>query len=82
MLDSNIQVVDRRFRSKVRDIRKVEHVVKLLTEDGWYLERTNGSHRQFHHPVKTGTVTVSGKMSSDLRRGTRNSILKQAELKR
>ena len=81
MLDFNTQVVDERFRSKIRAIRKVKHVVKLLIEDGWYLERTNGSHRQFHHQVKLGTVTVAGKMSADVRRGTLNSILKQAELK-
>ena len=81
MLDFNIQVVDRRSRSKVRAIRKVKHVVKLLKEDGWYLERTKGSHRQFKHQVKLGTVTVSGKMSADVRRGTLNSMLKQAELK-
>ena len=82
MLDFNIQVVDRRFRSKVRALRKVKHVVKLLREDGWYEARMKGSHRQFHHRVKLGTVTVSGKMSSDVRRGILNSILKQAELKR
>ena len=82
MLDFNTQVVDKRFRSKVRAIRKVKHVVKLLREDGWYVERIRGSHRQFHHRVKLGTVTVSGKMSSDVRRGILNSVLKQAELKR
>ena len=82
MLNFNIQVVDERFRSKVRAIWKVKHVVKLLREDGWYEERRKGSHRQFQHRVKSGTVTVAGKMSSDVRRGTLNSILKQAELKR
>ena len=82
MLDFNTQVVDKRFRSKVRAIRKVKHVVKLLMEDGWYVERIRGSHRQFHHQVKLGTVTVSGKMNSHVRRGTLNSTLKQAGLKR
>lgn len=81
MLYFNTQVVDRRFRSKVRTLRKVKHVVKLLREDGWYEERMKGSHRQFQHRVKRGTVTVSGKMNSDVRRGLLNSILKQAELK-
>ena len=82
MLNPNTQVVEERSRSKVRAIRKFKHVVKLLQEDGWYLARTRGSHRQFHHRVKLGTVTVSGKMSSDVPRGTLNSILKQAGLKR
>ena len=81
MLDFNTQVVDRHFRPKVRTLRKVKHVVKFLKEDGWYEARMKGSHRQFKHPVKLGTVPVAGKMNADVRRGTLNSILKQAELK-
>ena len=82
MLNSNIQVVDERSRSKVRAIRKVKDVVKLLKEYRWYLARMKGSHRQFRHQVKLQTVTVPGKMSSDVPRGTLNNILKEAELKR
>jgi predicted RNA binding protein YcfA (HicA-like mRNA interferase family) len=40
------------------------------------------SHRQFHHPSKAGTVTVSGKGSVDVPVGTLNSVLKQAGLKK
>ncbi|WP_239649894.1 type II toxin-antitoxin system HicA family toxin [Methylocucumis oryzae] len=43
--------------------------------------RERGSHRQFHHGTKSGTVTVAGKLSIDVPRGTLNSILKQAGLK-
>ncbi|WP_129633851.1 type II toxin-antitoxin system HicA family toxin, partial [Candidatus Oscillochloris fontis] len=39
---------------------KVKEVVKLLEADGWQLVRTAGSHRQFKHPSKVGTVTVAG----------------------
>jgi len=53
----------------------------LLEDDGWYLVRTKGSHRQFKHSTKPGTVTVSGKSSVDIPPGTLNSILKQAGLK-
>lgn len=53
----------------------------MLEDDGWYLARTKGSHRQFKHPVKPGTVTVAGKPGLDLPPGTLNSILKQAGLK-
>ena len=42
---------------------KVRKVIKLLEQDGWYLHRTRGSHRQFKHPAEKGTVTVPGKMS-------------------
>lgn len=60
---------------------KVKALIKLLEDDGWYLARTRGSHRQFKHFVKTGAVTVSGKPSIDVPPGTLNSILKQAGLK-
>jgi predicted RNA binding protein YcfA (HicA-like mRNA interferase family) len=60
---------------------KVKDVISLLEEDGWYLALTKGSHRQFNHPNKAGAVTVSGKLSIDIPRGTLNSILKQAGLK-
>jgi predicted RNA binding protein YcfA (HicA-like mRNA interferase family) len=60
---------------------KVRDVIRLLEEDGWYLARTKGSHRQFKHSAKSGTVTVAGKASIDVPPGTLNSILKQAGLK-
>lgn len=59
---------------------KVREVIKILSADNWYLARTKGSHRQFKHPVKSGTVTVPGKPSDELAPGTLNSIWKQAQL--
>ncbi|MGF1676949.1 MAG: type II toxin-antitoxin system HicA family toxin [Rivularia sp. (in: cyanobacteria)] len=55
--------------------------MKLIEENGWYLARTKGSHRQYKHAIKSGLVTVPGKLSDDLAPGTLNSILKQAQLK-
>jgi predicted RNA binding protein YcfA (HicA-like mRNA interferase family) len=60
---------------------KVRDLIRLLEEDRWYLARTRGSHRQFKHSEKSGAVTVAGKPSIDVPRGTLNSILKQAGLK-
>jgi len=60
---------------------KVRDIIDLIESDGWYLARTKGSHRQFKHPTKPGVVTVSGKMSQDVPKGTANNILKQAGLK-
>ncbi|HEX9286288.1 MAG TPA: type II toxin-antitoxin system HicA family toxin [Thermoanaerobaculia bacterium] len=60
---------------------KVQDVIRLIEEDGWQLIRTAGSHRQFKHPSKKGLVTVAGKRSLDVPRGTLRSILKQAGLK-
>jgi predicted RNA binding protein YcfA (HicA-like mRNA interferase family) len=60
---------------------KVRDLIRLLEDDGWYLARTKGSHRQFKHRTKGGTVTVAGKPNIDIPPGTLNSILKQADLK-
>ena len=59
---------------------KVSEIIKILEADGSYLSRTKGSHRQYKHPNKPGTVTVPGKHSKDLGIGTLKSILKQAQL--
>jgi predicted RNA binding protein YcfA (HicA-like mRNA interferase family) len=61
---------------------KVSDILRMLSEDGWYLASTKGSHRQFKHPSKPGRVTVAGKPSDDLAPGTLNSILKQSGLKK
>jgi predicted RNA binding protein YcfA (HicA-like mRNA interferase family) len=60
---------------------KVKELIALLENDGWSQVRQKGSHRQFHHPTKPETVTVSGKLSVDVPPGTLNSALKQAGLK-
>jgi predicted RNA binding protein YcfA (HicA-like mRNA interferase family) len=31
---------------------KVAEIIKMLQEDGWFLHRQKGSHRQFKHPTK------------------------------
>jgi predicted RNA binding protein YcfA (HicA-like mRNA interferase family) len=62
-------------------LMKVREVIKILENDGWYQVRMRGSHRQFHHDTKPGTVTVAGKSNIDMPPGTFNSILKQAGLK-
>ncbi|MCC5646122.1 type II toxin-antitoxin system HicA family toxin [Nostoc sp. CHAB 5824] len=37
-----------------------------MKANGWYLDRTKGSDRQFKHPDKPGLVTVTGKLSGNL----------------
>jgi predicted RNA binding protein YcfA (HicA-like mRNA interferase family) len=61
---------------------KIRLLIKLLEDDGWYQARMKGSHRQFKHRSKPGTVTVAGKPNVDLPPGTLNNILKQAGLKK
>lgn len=57
---------------------KVGEVIKMLEKDSWFLHRKKGSHRQFNHPDKKGTVTVNGKPSEVLSQMLLNSIFKQA----
>jgi predicted RNA binding protein YcfA (HicA-like mRNA interferase family) len=61
---------------------KVRDVIKLLEQDGWFLDRSRGSHRQYKNLKKTGLVTLPGKPGDDLAPGTLNSVLKQAGLKK
>jgi len=62
---------------------KYRDLIKLVEADGWRLHRTSGSHMQFRHPTKPGTVTISAswRLSSDVPTGTLNSVLRQAGLK-
>jgi predicted RNA binding protein YcfA (HicA-like mRNA interferase family) len=61
---------------------KVREIIKVIESDGWYLARQKGSHRQYKHPIKKGTVTVAiHSLSDDLSHDTLKSILKQAGLK-
>lgn len=57
---------------------KVKTVIKMLEEDGWFLVKTRGSHRQFKHPSKKGKVTVNGHLNDELSQFILNSIFKQA----
>ena len=61
---------------------KVRELIRRIEADGWFLVRTKGSHRQYHHATKPGTVTISGHPGIDVPAGTLNSALKQAGLKK
>ncbi|MCK4340861.1 MAG: type II toxin-antitoxin system HicA family toxin [Phycisphaerae bacterium] len=62
---------------------KYRDLIRRIKSDGWYIERTVGSHMQFRHPKKTGTLTIAagGKLAKEVPPGTLGSILKQAGLK-
>ena len=59
---------------------KVRDVLDLLQADGWVLVRTKGSHRQYKHPRKRGTLTIAGKPGLDIPVGTLKSIFRQARI--
>ncbi len=58
---------------------KFREIEKLLIEDGWYLVKQKGSHRQYKHRSKPGKVTVP-EHKGDLNIDTAKSILRQAGL--
>ncbi|MCA1622987.1 MAG: type II toxin-antitoxin system HicA family toxin [Acidobacteria bacterium] len=60
---------------------KVKEIIKIIKKDGWFLNRTRGSHWQYKHLTKHGTVTIAGHPNDDLHPKTERSILRQAGLK-
>ena len=60
---------------------KVKELIKILEKEGWKQVRMRGSHRQYRHSDRSGTVTVAGKPSANIPPATLASILKQAGLK-
>lgn len=60
---------------------KIRDILKVIERDGWRLERMRGSHRQFRHPTKLGTVTIAGHPTDEVHPKTLRSILRQAGLK-
>lgn len=59
---------------------KSAQIIKELKKAGWTCVRQKGSHRQFQHPSRPGTVTVPHP-KSDMGVGTIKSIEKQSGIK-
>lgn len=57
-----------------------KEMIKLLEANGFYEERQNGSHKFFKNPVTNKSTTVPYH-NKTLKKGTEQSILKQAGLK-
>ena len=53
-------------------------IIRKLTQDGWVLKNTKGSHHQFTHVRKSGRVTVKHP-SKDIPIGTLRNIYRQAK---
>lgn len=59
---------------------KVRDVIRMIERDGWFVVSIRGSHRQYKHARKLGRVTVPGKPSDELPRGTLSSVRRPAQL--
>jgi predicted RNA binding protein YcfA (HicA-like mRNA interferase family) len=55
-------------------------VIRKLEDDGWVLERVKGSHQQYRHPTKPGTVTIAHPRK-DIPPGTLAQIERQSGLR-
>lgn len=53
-------------------------LIKRLREDGWYLFKQKGGHRQFKHPIKKGKVTVPYHITKNIEL----SVMRQAGLRK
>ena len=51
-----------------------------LKKDGWYIVHQKGSHRKLKHPLKKGSVTVNGKLSTDFFGDLLKSIENQSDI--
>ena len=60
--------------------KRVRDMIRLVEQDGWYQVRQTGSHRQYHHETKPGTVTIAGQEHVELVPKTERTILRQAGL--
>jgi predicted RNA binding protein YcfA (HicA-like mRNA interferase family) len=60
---------------------KVRDIIRRIEGDGWFLVRIRGSHHHDKHPTKPGIVTVAGKPPDEIKPGTLNNVLHQAQLK-
>ena len=65
----------------LRNEMKVSEILKAIKNNGCFQVTQRESHRQFKHPSKPGRVTIAGKPSDELAKGTQMSILKQAGLR-
>lgn len=55
-------------------------LIKMVKNEGWILDKVNGSHHHFRHPARKGIVTIPHPVK-DIDPKTASSIKRQASLK-
>ena len=60
--------------------KTAKEMERIIYKDGWKYVGSDGSHRHYKHPIKSGKVTIPFH-GGDLDIKTENSIKKQAGLK-
>jgi predicted RNA binding protein YcfA (HicA-like mRNA interferase family) len=59
---------------------KGDRLVSALRKEGWYVDRTRGSHVIMRHEGKPGTKIIVPVHGKPVKPGTLSNILKKAEL--
>ena len=60
---------------------KSSQLLKLLKQDGWYIENQEGSHILMRHPTKPGKLSMPFHASKEVKPGLLHAILKQTGIK-
>lgn len=58
----------------------VSDVIGRVEQDGWQLEKREGSRCHYHHPTRPGCITIAAKRSDSLHPRAVESVLSQAGL--
>jgi predicted RNA binding protein YcfA (HicA-like mRNA interferase family) len=58
---------------------KIRDVIARVEKAGWVLVRQVGSHRQFKHPTRAGTITIAGHPGEHLHPKTLKQVLRVIE---
>jgi predicted RNA binding protein YcfA (HicA-like mRNA interferase family) len=75
--------VDKTEKNSSKFENEGQELIRIIEDDGWFLVRQRGSHKQYKHKIKRGLVTIAAhKMSDEIAPGTLNSIFKQAQIKK
>lgn len=59
---------------------KGDRLVSALRKEGWYVDRTRGSHVIMRHEDRPGTKIIIPVHGKSVKPGTLSNILKKAEL--
>ena len=59
---------------------RVRAIVRAMKRDGWYVDRQQGSHRQFKHPTKPNRITISYPDDQDVSPSEARKMLEEAGL--
>ncbi|KAA6323529.1 hypothetical protein EZS27_027041 [termite gut metagenome] len=60
---------------------KTKELIKLLEENGWVYQRTQGDHRIYYKKGARRSIPVSGKLNSDMKEGMFRNIVREAGIK-